>query len=55
MKRIVLLFLGVWIVAVPIFLLFGADPKDIFNIFIASIIAILIFAIYTNIRNKSRR
>ena len=43
------MFIGVWIVAVPIFLLFGAGPKDIFNIFITTVITILILSIYTNI------
>jgi hypothetical protein len=52
MKKFVLMFIGVWIVAIPIFLLFGAEPRDIFNIFIATVLAIIILLIYTTIRRK---
>ena len=52
MKRFVLMFIGVWIVAIPIFLLFGAESRDIFNIFIASVLAIIILLIYTAVRRK---
>lgn len=52
MKKIVLMFIGIWIVAIPIFLLFGADSRDILNIFIANVLAVVILLIYTTIRRK---
>lgn len=52
MKRFVLMFLGVWIVLTPLFLLFGADPRDIFNIFIATVIANIILLTYVKTRKN---
>ncbi|WP_154669224.1 hypothetical protein [Planococcus antarcticus] len=52
MIKFVLMFLGVWIVLTPLFLLFGADPRDIFNIFIATLLANIILFTYAKIRNK---
>ena len=55
MIKLVLMFIGVWIVALPIFLLFGADPRDIFDIFIATIIANIILLTYTKIQKKKNQ
>ena len=52
MKKIVLMFIGIWIVVIPAFLLFGADPGDILNIFIANVLVVVILLIYTTIRRK---
>lgn len=55
MVKFVFMFIGAWIVAIPIFLLFGAEPRDIFNIFIAAILAYVLFGIYTTIQRKRVR
>ena len=55
MIKLVLMFIGVWIVAIPVFLLFGADSRDIFNIFIANVIANIVLLTYARIRRKKNQ
>ena len=55
MIKLVLMFIGVWIVAIPVFLLFGADSRDIFNIFIANVIANIVLLTYAKIRRKKNQ
>lgn len=52
MKKFSLMFIAVWIVMIPIFLLFGADPRDIFNIFLASLFANIVLLIYSTSQKK---
>lgn len=52
MIKFILMFMGVWLVAVPIFLLFGANSRDIITIFIASVLANVILLIYTTVRKS---
>lgn len=55
MTKLVLMFIGVWIVAIPVFLLLGADSRDIFNIFIANVIANIVLLTYAKIRRKKKQ
>ena len=55
MIKLLLMFIGVWIVALPIFLLFGADSRDILNIFIANVIANIVLLTYIKIRQKKKQ
>lgn len=55
MIKLVLMFIGVWIVAIPVFLLFGADSRAIFNIFIANVIGNLVLLTYIKIRQKKNQ
>ena len=55
MIKLVLMFIGVWIVAIPVFLLLGADSRDIFNIFIANVIANLVLLTYIKVRRKKNQ
>ncbi|WP_155799296.1 hypothetical protein [Planococcus antarcticus] len=55
MTKLVLMFIGVWIIAILVFLLFGAESRDIFNIFIANVIANIVLLTYIKIRRKKNQ